>query len=123
MAMQVPKQVPAHICWAPGGVQRRPDAHFGQLLGSSQKPRAQRPPTRAPEDFLAGPSFSEPSLYWPRSECPAEPGVLMQVVVQQLPLRMAQEPLGQLAGGHRMRHSCMGELGHIDVFLEVVVRE
>lgn len=105
----------------PGGVQRRPDAHLGQLFGFSQKPMAQRPPCWAPDCFLAGPSFSEPSLNTPLSAERAEPGCLMQVVEQQLPLRIAHMPFGQLVGGHIIRQSCIGELGHMADFLDAVV--
>jgi hypothetical protein len=41
----VPKQVPAQGICAPGGMQRSPVAHWGQLERSSQNPRAQRPPS------------------------------------------------------------------------------
>jgi len=82
---------------------------------------AQRPPCWAPDCFLAGPSFSEPSLNTPLSAERAEPGCLMQVVEQQLPLRIAHMPFGQLVGGHIIRQSCIGELGHMADFLDAVV--
>ena len=45
----------------------------------------------------------------------------MQVVEQQLPLRIAHMPFGQLVGGHIIRQSCIGELGHMADFLDAVV--
>ena len=53
------------------------------------------------------------SLSMHADEAKALPGRLTQLMEQHRPLRMAQWPLGQLVGGHIIRQSCGGELGHI----------